>query len=435
MSLHVGETFGDYQVVSIVGAGGLGQVFQVEHRLTKRRDAAKILSVDQANEVQIQRFERELAVQARLSHPNIAAVHNALRVDDQLILIMEYVEGRTLEALMQSGRIPIEAGLQYIRQTLAALEYAHEQGVVHRDVNPANLIITPSGTVKLTDFGFAKRLGDSELTNFGDLVGSVRYLAPEQARSGSDPDPRSDLFATGVILYEILTGKPPFGEDRLAALLQEAEVPPLAPTQIDSRLSPRWDKIVLTALARDPAQRYRSAKEFLGALEAIDKPQFPAIAPVIRKVRDRITTGAWMGFAAARLLLLGMIAAVTLTQPAIMPPPAKTFPIQPPEDAFAIAKATVQEKPRARKRSLRAKATPKPARPKEASQTLAVLPAPPPLAAADSAPPAAVVPDAVLQPPPEAAPPAPPPEPKRKKFWNKLNPFKKKLNNSTDPSR
>src|ERR1700731_2528804 len=101
MSLHVGETFGDYEVVSILGAGGMGQVFQVKHRLTKRRDAAKILSIDQATEVQMQRFERELAVQAHLNHPNIAAVHNALHVDGRLIFILEYVEGQTLEALLQ----------------------------------------------------------------------------------------------------------------------------------------------------------------------------------------------------------------------------------------------------------------------------------------------------------------------------------------------
>jgi hypothetical protein len=437
MSLHVGETFGDYQVVSIVGAGGVGQVFQVEHRLTKRRDAAKILSVDQATEVQIQRFERELAVQARLNHPNIAAVHNALRVEGRLILIMEFVEGRTLEALMQNGRIPMETGVEYIRQTLAALQYAHDQGVVHRDVNPANLIITPNGTVKLTDFGFAKRLGDSELTNFGDLVGSVRYLAPEQVRGGSDPDPRSDLFATGVILYEVLTGKPPFGEDRLAALLTNAEGPPPAPTSIDSRLAPRWDKIVLKALARDPGKRHQSARDFMAALQAISKPPVPRIATVARALKKNISAGAWIGLSAARLLLLGIIAAVTLTQPAIVPPAAKTFLVQPPQGALRLAKRTVHERVRARKQSLHAKAVPRPAKAKAVSGTVAALPAPPPLGTAvDSAPPAALLPDIVIGAPAEPAPIAPSPEPKRKKFWNKINPFKKKQAGSTtqDPS-
>src|SRR5579864_7993507 len=125
MSLHVGEAIGDYRVVGIIGAGGMGQVFQVEHKITKRKEAMKVLLADLAEETQIQRFKREIEVQARLNHPNIAAVHNAFRLKDRLVLLLEFVEGQTLENLLQQRRPPLETGIDYIRQTLEALGYAH----------------------------------------------------------------------------------------------------------------------------------------------------------------------------------------------------------------------------------------------------------------------------------------------------------------------
>src|SRR3984893_6217783 len=182
MSFHVGETFGDYQITGIIGAGSMGQVFQAEHRLTKRLEAVKVVTAEFAAERQIQRFQREIAVQAALNHPNIAAVHNALHIDGRFVLVMEFIEGQTLEMLLQTGKLPLDTGLGYIRQTLSALSYAHARGVIHRDVTPANLIVTSNGTVKLTDFGVAKAFGDVQLTNCGEVVGSLQYMAPEQIR-------------------------------------------------------------------------------------------------------------------------------------------------------------------------------------------------------------------------------------------------------------
>ena len=207
MSLHVGEAVGDYRVVGIIGAGGMGQVFQVEHKITKRKEAMKVLIADLADDTQVQRFKREIEVQARLNHPNIAAVHNAFRLKDRMVLVLEFVEGQTLESLLAQRRPPLETGIDYVRQTLEALHYAHHNGVIHRDVSPANLMITENGLVKLMDFGVAKSLGDLRLTDGGSMIGSLYYMSPEQVKGATDPDPRSDIYSAGAILYEIVTGK------------------------------------------------------------------------------------------------------------------------------------------------------------------------------------------------------------------------------------
>src|SRR5580658_1474345 len=145
MDFHVGQKLGDYTVTGIAGAGGIGRVYKVEHRLTKRTEAMKVLSAEFATDIQILRFEREMRVLARLSHPNIAVLHNAIHSEKQLILFMEFIDGPTLESMLRAGRLPVATGIGYIKQTLSALRYAHQQGVVHRDVSPANLIVTAGG--------------------------------------------------------------------------------------------------------------------------------------------------------------------------------------------------------------------------------------------------------------------------------------------------
>src|ERR1035438_3711695 len=140
MSFHVGEDIGDYRIVSLVGAGSMGQVFQAEHRITKRKEALKVLTAGCTTENQVRRFQREIEVQARLDHPNIARVHNALRLIESLILVIEFIEGESLEKKLLKGTVSRTTGIDYICQTLSALEYAHDRGIVHRDVTPSNLI-------------------------------------------------------------------------------------------------------------------------------------------------------------------------------------------------------------------------------------------------------------------------------------------------------
>jgi serine/threonine-protein kinase len=281
MDFHVGQTFGDYSITGVLGAGGMGHVYRVEHRLTKRTEAMKVLAAELATEVQIERFEREMRVLARLSHPNIAVLHNALYSEKRLILLMEFVEGQTLESLFGAGRLPIDSGIGYIRQILLALRYAHQQGVVHRDVTPANVIVTSAGEVKLTDFGLSKSFSDPLLTNCGEILGSLPYLAPEQLKSATHPDRRSDLYSVGAILYEHLTGQKAFGAHRrLAPVLTDSEAEPQSPSQLEPSLSPQWDEITRRALARDPGCRYQSAEEFLDAIAHLDQaPKAGTLSP------------------------------------------------------------------------------------------------------------------------------------------------------------
>ncbi len=272
MSFHVGQTFGDYSITALLGAGGIGQVYRVEHSLTNRTETMKVLA-ELASETAIKRFEREMRALAKLSHPNIAALHNAVHSENQLILLMEYLEGQTLESMFHGGRLPLETGVGYIKQMLSALGYAHQQGVVHRDVTPANVLITAASEVKLTDFGLSKSYGDSLLTNCGEVLGSLPYMAPEQLKGTTQPDRRSDLYSVGAILYEHLTGRKPFGANRrLAPVLTDSEGDPQPPSNIEPNLSPQWDEILHRALARDPAHRYQSAEEFLDAILQFDQP-------------------------------------------------------------------------------------------------------------------------------------------------------------------
>jgi serine/threonine protein kinase len=416
MSFHVGEVIGDYQIVAIIGAGSMGQVYQVEHRITKRREAIKVLSAEPATYVQIHRFEREIAVHSQLNHPNIATTHNALRVEGKLILVMEFVEGQTLENLLRRSKPRMDAGIDYIRQILSALRYAHSRGVVHRDVSPANLIVTPNGILKLTDFGVSKSFGDSQLTNLGEIIGSTGYMAPEQARGGANPDRRSDLYSVGAILYEILTGRKPFGEHRnLGALLSESEPEPALPTDVDPGLRPEWNTIVRTAMNKDRALRYQSADEFLLALESIDAN--PALNDA--DFRDVIRNGLWKAAVSIAIIALALVIGVGL----------------------AMGRFHTKATPTASIRTEPPKVVPAPLPKPEPAGPLAQPSLSAPVVADQAVSSPIPQPEPALAPEPEATATADPTVPeeqteepvKKGKFWKKLNPFKKRTA-QTDPS-
>src|SRR5579885_1062422 len=195
MKFEVGTTVGDYQIVGVLGSGGMGQVYKVQNVLSHRFEAMKVLlpgSIGTADAAE--RFLREIRVQASLNHPNIAQLRTAMRVDDQLIMIIELVEGTTLQAILAKGPLPLKTAVAYAIQALSALGYAHQHGVIHRDVKPANIIITRDGTVKLTDFGIAKAAVDRTLTATGATMGSLYYMSPEQVQGKTTLDGRSDLY-------------------------------------------------------------------------------------------------------------------------------------------------------------------------------------------------------------------------------------------------
>src|SRR5882724_10365092 len=270
MTFQVGDRIGDYEILSVLGAGGMGKVYKVRNVISERVEAMKVLLPNLQSDPDLaDRFMREIKVQASLDHPNIAGLHTAQRVDNQLLMFMEFVEGVGLDQQMHAGPIPLEKGIEYISQVLSALAYAHARGVVHRDIKPANMMLTPPGTIKLMDFGIAKMSADPKLTQTGHTVGSLYYMSPEQI-NGAAIDPRSDLYSLGVSLYEIVTGTRPFKGDSdfsiMAAHLNSNPVPPL---QIDPKLPSMLSEIVMMSIARDAAQRFQSADAFRNALQSL----------------------------------------------------------------------------------------------------------------------------------------------------------------------
>jgi predicted ATPase len=283
MSFQIGDMIGDYQVIELLGAGGMGKVYKVRNLISDRVEAAKILLPDFRNEPELaDRFMREIKVQASLNHPFIAALHTALRIDNQLVMMMELVEGITLDARMGQSPLGIDEGLGYIRQVLDALSYAHARGVVHRDIKPANIMITPVGTVKLMDFGIARTIRRDRLTRPGMAVGSAAYMAPEQVR-GEEPDPRSDLYSAGVVLYEIAAGERPFqGENDYEIMTAQLKQAPRSPREMNPSVAPALSEMILKSLAKNPAERFQSAKEFRACLQELEPgPLKPSDHPPI----------------------------------------------------------------------------------------------------------------------------------------------------------
>ncbi len=267
MNLQVGDTIGDYEILGLLGAGGMGRVFRVRNLVSDRIDAMKIVLPGLATDAGIgERFLREIKVHASLVHPNIAGLHTALRQQDSYLMIMEFVAGRSLDEALRDGPLEPAAGVHVIQQVLAALSYAHSHGVVHRDIKPANIIVQPDGVVKVTDFGIARSSVTPQLTATGLILGSLYYMAPEQIKA-LPADERSDLYSVGVTLYEMLTGRRPFeGANEYEIMRAHLETVPVNPELLAPHIAPRISQAILRALAKDPAQRFQNAQEFRATL-------------------------------------------------------------------------------------------------------------------------------------------------------------------------
>jgi len=266
----VGQKLGDYEILGILGAGGMGKVYKVRNTISDRVEAMKILLPDLAGQKDLaDRFLREIKVLASLNHPNIAALRTALTLDNQLVMIMEFVDGVTLSSRLHQGAIPPTQAVKYIDQVLDALSYAHKQNIIHRDIKPANMMLTPDGVVKLMDFGIARSGSDRSLTLTGTTLGSLNYMPPEQVK-GEPADNRSDLYSLGVSLYEMVTGQLPFTADSnyamMAAHLQEVPKPPIV---LRPGIPQTLNQIIVMALAKEPGQRFQSADAFRGALKSV----------------------------------------------------------------------------------------------------------------------------------------------------------------------
>ncbi|MGP3978656.1 Stk1 family PASTA domain-containing Ser/Thr kinase [Streptomyces sp. 8N114] len=267
---------GRYELGSVLGRGGMAEVYLAQDTRLGRTVAVKTLRVDLARDPSFQaRFRREAQSAASLNHPAIVAVYDTGEdyVDGVSIpyIVMEYVDGSTLRELLHSGRklLP-ERAMEMCVGILQALEYSHRNGIVHRDIKPANVMLTRNGQVKVMDFGIARAMGDSgmTMTQTAAVIGTAQYLSPEQAK-GETVDSRSDLYSTGCLLYELLTVRPPFvGDSPVAVAYQHVREEPQPPSAFDPEISPAMDAIVLKALVKDPDYRYQSADEMRADIEA-----------------------------------------------------------------------------------------------------------------------------------------------------------------------
>ena len=269
--IHVGDVMGDYRVIDIAGSGGMGAVYKIEHVITRRIEAMKLLPPGSSDDPdQVQRFEREIQVQARLHHPNIVALYNAVRDGSSIALVMEFVEGESLQRMLEAGPLPVATAVELASQVLRALAYAHEAGVIHRDVAPANIIVTPDSVAKLSDFGLARGATDLRLSTSGAPLGSPWYMSPEQVRGIGALDARTDLYSMGAVLHEMLTGGKLFDVDGAFAVMRaHVEMEPALPSARNPLVPAALDEIVRKAVAKDPAMRFQSADEFLLALQAL----------------------------------------------------------------------------------------------------------------------------------------------------------------------
>jgi serine/threonine-protein kinase len=283
MALLIGQTVGDYRVTGVVGEGGMGAVYKVQHLISDRIEAIKTILPDVKEMPDLaDRFMREIKVQARLSHPNIASLHNVVRFEDQFLMVMEYVDGPTLHACLRQGRLTTGESVAITVQILSALAYAHALGVIHRDIKPANIMFTSGGSVKLMDFGIARSLSDQHLTSVGAAVGSLYYMSPEQVQC-AEVDGRSDLYSVGVVLYEMVTGVRPIeGEGSWGVMNGHLRQLPQPPIARNPSLSPELSLSILKALEKNPADRFRDAAEFSHVLQEICNRSTPMQAGIAK---------------------------------------------------------------------------------------------------------------------------------------------------------
>lgn len=263
MSIRVGDILGDYEVTGVLGRGGMGKVFRVRSLLTDREEAMKVVLPDvEENSALIDRFLREIKVHASLRHPNIAELRTALRIEGRLVMILELVDGVSLEDMLRHGAVGIAPATGYIGQVLSALAFAHERGVVHRDIKPANILVGGDGVVKLTDFGIARSAGAARLTGTGMAVGTLAYMSPEQIRSGQ-ADARSDIYSLGLTYYEIVTGRRAIDAETEHGLMnaQLGAMPP-DPATVNPLVPHAISAAIMRAIAKEPGQRFQTAAEF-----------------------------------------------------------------------------------------------------------------------------------------------------------------------------
>ena len=299
----IGSRVLEFELSSVLGAGGMSVVYRARHRVTGQEVAIKVLPPELAVHDELKdRFVEEARVLARLEHPNIVSLNNFCEAGGRLCLIMQFVDGVTFESqILGAGRLPWREVLRVGVEVLKALEYAHGQKVVHRDIKPSNVLVKPDGGVKVTDFGIARILGNTRLTSTGQTMGTVRYMSPEQVR-GKPVDSRSDVYSLGVTLYEALAGRTPFdGDNQFDIMQQHLNRKPPSLASLGAKVPSEVEKALLVSMAKPIPERYQTATEFRQALEAALVGETPSLP-------DRARSGGGQGRRIA--LALGATVAV-----------------------------------------------------------------------------------------------------------------------------
>ncbi len=312
---------GRYKIIRKLGSGGMANVYLAEDQELGRRVAIKILDDRHAADEQfVERFRREAKNAAGLSHPNIVSIYDRGEAEGTYYIAMEYLDGRSLkELIVTRGPAPISIAIDYARQILSALRFAHRNGIVHRDIKPHNVLVDADARVKVTDFGIA-RAGASQMTEAGSIIGTAQYLSPEQAR-GTQVDQTSDLYSLGIVLYELLTGTVPFtGESPVEIAMKHLSATPEAPSVKRADVPHSLDMVVLRALAKDPAERYQDAAEMDADLERVARGL--SVAPETEEAATTVLRGVDLAAAAPTTISRAPTAVTQLRQqPAVAPTP------------------------------------------------------------------------------------------------------------------
>lgn len=262
------NTIGKYRYIEQIGRGGFATVYRAKNIKLGNEVVLKIMdSVLAEDENFVRRFEHEAQEMVQLDHPNIVRITDLDKIENKLFIVMEYVPGKNLrDVIQQEGLLPLEKVVTIISQIGKALDYAYTRKLIHRDVKPANILIRDDGVAKLTDFGIAKALESTQMTRTGTMLGTPAYMSPEQTR-GVPLDGRSDLYSLGVVLFELVTGKPPFEGDTASMLYKQVHEAPPTPSQIATRAKGPLEPILIKALAKNPDERYQTGSELATALE------------------------------------------------------------------------------------------------------------------------------------------------------------------------
>jgi len=254
-----------YEILEKIGVGGMATVYKAKCHVLNRFVAVKVLKEEFITDIEfIRRFKSEAQTAASLTHPNIVSIYDVGNEGDVYYIVMELIKGKTLkEIILEDGKLPWKWSVNIAIQIASALETAHKNNLIHRDIKPHNIIITEDGMAKVTDFGIAKAVSNSTITAFGTTIGSVHYFSPEHAKGGVT-DAKSDIYSLGIVMYEMLTGRVPFDADTpVSVALMQVQDDPIEPRKLNPQIPISVNNIILKAMQKDPADRYQSATEML----------------------------------------------------------------------------------------------------------------------------------------------------------------------------